>query len=75
MIQKDFTWFRHFWKQILPAMSEVILSHRLEPVFDIADSRPYDAWHIPLGELRRLDEVLEEMEGIDYLPMKAHHYM
>jgi hypothetical protein len=75
MIQKDFRWFRHLWKQQLPALSELALNHRIEPVFNIADDRTYQAWHIPLGELRRLDEVLADMDEVSYASLFAHNYM
>ncbi len=63
MIDKDFRWFRHLWGQLFPAVSELALNYRIEPKFNIAGAR---AWHIPLGDLRRLDEVLTEMDGIEY---------
>ena len=75
MIDQDFTWFRHFWTSILPAMSEAAAGHRVTPVFDIADSAGYRAWHIPLGDVRRLDEILADMDDIGYTPMGVHHYM
>jgi hypothetical protein len=75
MIDKDFAWFRHLWKQQFPAVTEVALDRKIEPVFNIAENRPYQAWHISLGDLRRLDEVLAKMDGIDYIPLGAAHYM
>jgi len=75
MIQKDFRLFRHLWNCQFPALSELALDHRIEPVFGLANSAPYQAWHIPLGELRRLDEVLAERDDIQYSPLGAHHYM
>lgn len=75
MIDKDFRWFRQLWKQQFPALTELALSHRVEPKFNLADEAPYQAWHIPLGELRRLDEVLAEIEEVHYAPLGAHNYM
>jgi hypothetical protein len=75
MIQKDFRWFRHFWREQFPALSEVALSHRIKPKIDLADDTPYRAWHIPIGDLRRLDEVLANMDDLKYAPMGVHHYM
>jgi hypothetical protein len=75
MIDKDFQWFRHLWKEQFPALSEAVLNHRIEPKFNLAETPAYQAWHIPLGELRRLDEVLGKMDDLDYLPLGAHHYM
>lgn len=75
MIQKDFRWFRHFWNDLFPALSAVALNHRIKPKFNLADKAPYEAWHIPLGELRRLDEVLAERDDIRYNGVKAHRFM
>lgn len=75
MIDKDFRWFRHWWKQQLPALSEVALNHRIQPVFNIADSTPYQAWHISLGDLRRLDELLSKRDDIEYASLRAADYM
>lgn len=75
MIEKDFRWFRHFWKKQFPSLTEFALDRRIKPVFNIADDVPYEAWHIPVGELRRLDDVLADMDDVRYSGMKAHHYM
>jgi len=75
MINKDFRWFRHCWKEQIPALSELVLNHRIVPKFNLADEAPYQAWHIPLGELRRLDEILADSNEVEYSPMQAHHYM
>ena len=75
MTQKDFNWFVHFWNHSLPALTELALEHRVKPLHDLADEKQYKAWHIPIGELRRLDEALADRDDIWYLPRKAHHYM
>jgi hypothetical protein len=75
MVKEDFIWFRHFWGEILPAMSAVVADYRIKPVFDIADNAEYRAWHIPMGDVRRLDEVLSSTEELKYRAMGAHHYM
>jgi hypothetical protein len=74
MVQKDFIWYRHFWKEVIPAMSEAV-GYRVEPLFNIANSKSYQAWHIPQGDLRRLDGVLSDMSDIDYVSMSVHHYI
>ena len=51
------------------------VDYRIEPVFNIADSAAYQAWHVPLGDLRRLDEVLADMDDLRYVPLGAAHYM
>jgi rhodanese-related sulfurtransferase len=56
-------------------MSAVVADYRIKPVFDIADNAEYRAWHIPMGDVRRLDEVLSSTEELKYRAMGAHHYM
>jgi hypothetical protein len=75
MLDKDFRWYRHLWKQQFPALAELAINHRVEPKFNLADEAPYQAWHIPIGELRRLDEVLTKEDAIAYAPLGAHNYM
>jgi len=75
MIQKDFRWYRHLWNEMIPALAEAAVDHRVEPVFNIADGAPYQAWHIPVGDLRRIDELLAQIENVNYAPRGAHHYM
>lgn len=68
MIDKDFYWFTHLWKHQFPVLTELAVDHRVEPVFNIADKADYQAWHVPLGDLRRLDEMLSDMD-VTYVPM------
>lgn len=75
MIDKDFYWFRHLWKQQFPALSEAVLDYPIEPKFNLGGTSAYEAWHIPLGDLRRLDEVLANMDGLNYTPLRAENYM
>jgi hypothetical protein len=75
MINKDFRWFVHLWKEIIPALTEAATGHRVEPKHRLDEESPHQPWHIPLGDLRRLDEILGDMEEIDYAPKGAHHYM
>jgi hypothetical protein len=74
MKDKDFRWFRQLWKQQFPALTETILNEPIEPKFNLSDA-PYRAWHIPLGDLRRLDEVLAKRDDLEYAPLGAHNYM
>jgi hypothetical protein len=72
MIEKDFSWYRHLWTEQLPALTEVVLKDRIVPKFALSEN---EAWHIPIGDLRRLDKVLAEKDRISYAPREAHHYM
>lgn len=75
MINKDFVWFKHFWKRQLPALFELALDYRVKPYCGLAESKSYTAWHIPLGDLRRLDDVLVNMDDLKYVPMGVAHYI
>jgi hypothetical protein len=74
MIDKDFRWFRHLWKEQFPALTQTVLRDSVVPKIDLSDDLSYKAWHIPIGDLRRLDEVLADMD-VEYAPLGAHNYM
>ena len=73
MIDKDFYWFTHLWKHQFPVLTELAVNRSVEPVFNIADEAEYQAWHVPLGDLRRLDEKLSDMD-VTYIPMGERPY-
>lgn len=72
MIPKDFRWFPNFWKNQLPALSELAVDCRIQPKFNIAESKSYMAWHIPIGDLRELDRALSEMDNIRYESVESY---
>lgn len=75
MPENDFRWFRHLSSEQFPAFTEIVVSDQVVPKFNLAEHSAYEAWHIPLGDLRRLDKALTERDDITYASMKAHHYM
>lgn len=75
MSTKDFAWFNHFWKRQLPVLVDLAVDHRMEPKCGLAENKPYTAWHISLGDLRRVDEVLADVENLTYVPMDSPHEM
>lgn len=75
MPQKDFYWFKHLWKHQFPALTELTLERRINPKFNIADETSYRAWHVPIGDLRRLDRALGNVDDLHYRPLELHHYM
>lgn len=76
MPDTDFTWFRQLWNEQLPALSEVALDYRIVPKFNLKETAPEDAaWHIPLGDLRRLDKALAEMDSVEYNSLRVKNYM
>ena len=74
MIDKDFAWFRHFFTNQVPAITEVATGHRVEPMFNHAESAPYEAWHISLGELRQMAKILTRMD-VKYRTPMMEEYM
>lgn len=75
MQQKDFIWFRHLWNDLFPALTEAAIGHRIEPKFNLASSASYDAWHLPLGDLRKADDMLADRDDIRYHSLRANHWM
>ncbi len=76
MPDNDFKMFLHFWNHQVPALSALAMDHRIVPKFNLKDTASEDAaWHIPIGDLRQLDKVLAEMDGVEYAPMSISHYM
>lgn len=69
MIEKDFTWFCHLWTKQFPALTEAV-GHRVTPKFGLADDG--ERWHIPLGDLRRLDRALANHDSIRYQQKEEH---
>lgn len=69
MVDKDFSWFCHLWTKQLPALTEAV-GHRTTPKFDLTEGG--EAWHIPLGDLRRLDRALAECDSIRYQQKGTH---
>lgn len=69
MTDDEFKLYTQFWTEQIPALSSVVLDHKITPKIGIA-SAPYKAWHIPTGEVRRLDEVLTTMDVV-YAPLDA----
>lgn len=70
MSSVEFDWFRHFLQEMVPAQARVF-NVRLIPKFGLADN---DAWYLPLGDLRRLDQQLLEADD-QYSSLQAHQYM
>jgi hypothetical protein len=70
MTQTEFIWFRHFLKEILPALARVYRV-RLRPKFKLDDRQ---AWYISLGDLRRLDSHISD-EDNQYCSLQVSEYM
>lgn len=69
MVDEDFRWYRHLWKEQLPAITEIAIDHKIQPKFNLSGG-PFQAWHIPLGDLRRVDELLADA-GVSYVALDA----
>jgi len=71
----EFRWFRHFWDEIFPVLTEIAIGQRVDPLIDIDEGTPWQARHIPLGVLRFCDEKFANRDDVNYAPKEAHHYM
>ncbi|MFB9812734.1 hypothetical protein [Haloarcula sebkhae] len=40
MSDSEFRWFRHFWDEIFPALTEAAIGQRVEPLVNIDDNTP-----------------------------------
>jgi hypothetical protein len=68
MIEKDFGWYCHLWTKQFPALTRIV-SHQITPKFNLG--KDDEAWHIPIGDLRRLDEALAKRDDLRYEPREA----
>jgi len=74
MSDKEFRWFRHFWDEIFPALTQIAVNHRIEPLVDIDDSTPWQGRHIPMGFVRFCDRTFADRDDINYASREAHNY-
>jgi|APHM01.1.fsa_nt_gi HNH endonuclease. len=70
MTDVEFHWYKHFIKQIVPALARVA-DVRVQPKYNLDSEK---AWYVPLGDLRRLDEQLADLDG-QYAPLSLAEYM
>lgn len=70
MTTVEFCWYKHFSKQMIPAMARQVDIYT-ETSFGIDDA---EAWHMPLGDVRRLDQQLTELDE-EYTTLQAHEFM
>lgn len=77
MTDREFRWFEHFMKEMLPALIRVLNSHHggatadVNPYFGLDDGT---AWRLPLGDLRCVDRQLAEVDEL-YRGLHADQYM
>jgi hypothetical protein len=74
MDDEEFRWYRHFWKEILPALTQAAVDHRTQVLTNVGDHSMWDGRHIPLGAIRYCDERLSERDDVEYSPMMIHKY-
>lgn len=70
MSSVEFCWFKQFHQEIVPAVARHFDIH-LVPKFGLDDGQ---AWHYPLGDLRRWDQQLANAE-LEYRSLRAEDYM
>ncbi|WP_247729902.1 hypothetical protein [Halovivax limisalsi] len=72
MSDQEFMWFKQFLSEMIPAMAREF-SVRVKPKFNLDGQ---DQWHLPLGDLRRLDQQLLDDDRTDqYSSLKLEQYM
>lgn len=75
MSDAEFRWFRHFWDEIFPVLTEAAIGQRVEPLTDIDDRTPWQARHIPMGDVRFFETRLADHPDVEYAAQEIHHYM
>lgn len=70
MTDHEFMYFKQFLTEMIPALARGY-GVRLIPKFKL-DDRP--VWHLPLGDMKRLDNTLSE-EDAEYRSYRAADYM
>lgn len=74
MNDEEFRWYRHFWSEVLPALTQAAVNHRTEVLVNLDDNPMWDGRYIPLGAIRYCDEQLKKRDDIEYSPMMGHRY-
>lgn len=74
MSDDEFRWYKHFWDELLPAMSYLVGPETLtiEPMFGLDDR---NVVHIPLGEIIRFAQLEEVREVPAYNSVMAADFM
>lgn len=70
MSKREFIWFKHFIKEMVPAMADVV-GTKIRPKFNL-DEQGY--WYIPVGDVIALNKQLaesdaryESVDPVDYM--------
>lgn len=71
MGEVEFAWFKHFVKEQIPALTRVVVEPEADTLFNLKND---DAWHIPIGDIRRIDQHLSNMDS-QYPSLRAHKFM
>lgn len=69
MTPTEFCLYKHFSKEMIPAMARQVNIYT-DACFALGDD---EAWHLPLGDVRRLDQQLTEYDQ-EYTSLQAHEY-
>jgi len=69
MTDYEFQLFYQFFDEMVPALADQV-DVRLVPMFNIDDRR---AWHLPVGDVKRLDKVLTD--NPEYASFQLAEYM
>jgi len=72
MDDEEFIWFKHLLNQMIPVFARQY-NVQLDARFQL-DNR--DVWHLPIGDLRLLDQVLSQSDDISgYASLQVEQYM
>ena len=71
MDEGEFIWFKHFMNEMIPALTRAVMQPQVDAYFDLGGDH---AWHIPEGDIRRLNRILAEIDD-EYRSLQAHEFM
>ncbi|WP_246279770.1 hypothetical protein [Natronomonas salina] len=70
MDEYEFLLYKQFMNEMIPAVAQVI-DVEMDVRYSLGDND--NAWHIPVGDIRWLDERLTELD-VEYQSIRASEY-
>jgi len=71
MNEREFVHFKHFFNEQIPALTSRICEPGVDAMFNLGGQ---EAWHVPIGDLLRIDKRLRD-DDIPYKPLTVADYM
>jgi hypothetical protein len=75
MPEKDYEWYKRFWSDLLPAVTEAAVGYRIKPVTNLSSETEYVGQHIPVGDVTRLCQLLADCNDVRFAGYSADRYM